>query len=247
VTKTLPIEEILRGIRAGRSLKQIEEALGVSAVDFLEATAADEGLNIRFKAAQAISAYSLGAELMQLARENYEAPQSAVKNNALKLYMDVLQKEMDARNPAVFSGKAPINVSVPIQITTTLDMGGQKTIEGVYDLTASVVHDLETEKLPISAGEATGSEPGRVVGAGAEDIGVLEAPNPFQAALAEAAEPPKTGPRQAGRDKRVGKRAPRRAKGQQQAAAGEVSGEQSRASGAGANKEPAGDAAEASE
>lgn len=142
------IDEILDGIARGRSLKRIESALGVDAGAFLRLTQVDEDIAIKFREARELSTYAIESDIDELVRANDENPVNAAKNAALKLRVDYLTRLLEARNPEVFSGKAPISSTVPIKITTLLDLGGPRQIEGVYALTAEVTKEIDASQVP---------------------------------------------------------------------------------------------------
>lgn len=173
------VDQIIDGIEHGRNLKQIEKALKVDVVEFLRLTQADEAVSLRYNTALAISSFALSAEMTELLRLNVENPVDNTKNVALKLYMERLKHEMESRNPAIFSGKAPITQITPVQIVTLLDMGGQQTLEGVYNLTSEINGEIDASKANLEVEPPGQYTTGEEIPAGNDGLRAL--PQPQQA------------------------------------------------------------------
>jgi hypothetical protein len=103
-----------------------------------------------FLAAQQISAYIMEDQALQAAKAIAEGPGSPQRVAAFRAYIDQLRWSSQKRNPTVFSDKAPVNVTVPIQINTGLDMGDGRgkedpKVEGgenIYALEAKVIKEV---------------------------------------------------------------------------------------------------------
>lgn len=104
-----------------------------------------------------ISSYVLEDLAMQEAKKIASAPGSAQRVSAFRAYIEQLKWSASKRNPKAFSDKAPVNVTVPIQINTGLDMGdGQgkeapkvQGGENVYAIKATVedIEEIDQESL----------------------------------------------------------------------------------------------------
>lgn len=178
--------QLFEGIFLGRTLHDLEKQAGTSIEDLLRAVRDDEDAFQDFKAHREWATYVQESELTTKLRENAENPTSPIKTNALKLYADHLHWAMERANPGHFGGKLDITSMVPLKIVTTLDLGGTKNIEGVYDLTATTTNALAPDEisdstfklLETSAREAPPSSPFHAAVAAADD----------EARIAEAAE-----------------------------------------------------------
>lgn len=106
-----------------------------------------------YAAARELSAYAIEEDALVLARHLAEHPGSAQRVRAFDILLNQLRWSASRRNPRVFSEKGTIQVTVPIQINTSLDMGGpgaEGTPEfpNIFDITATVV---ETPDEPMEA------------------------------------------------------------------------------------------------
>lgn len=102
-----------------------------------------------YNAARAISAYELEDLALQELKTLKDMPGSPQKVAAYRALVDQYRWSAGRRNPTVFSEKAPVNLTVPIQINTTLDLGlgdgaakAPNANTSVYDLTARVPSQL---------------------------------------------------------------------------------------------------------
>lgn len=100
-----------------------------------------------FDAARVLSAFAFEDEALVQMKELKDMPGSPQKVAAYRAYADQLRWSAARRNPTVFSEKAPVNVVVPIQINTTLDMGRGDGAEKKPETTASV-YEMKAE-LPV--------------------------------------------------------------------------------------------------
>lgn len=235
LTTPLP-DTAFEGIILGRTLLQIEKALGIPAERLLALIRLDEGANIAFKEARELSAFVIEDQITDKLAENAENPQSAVKNTALKVWSDHMHWVAERRNAAVYSGKAPVNVTVPIQITTSLDLGHTKSIEGVYELVAESLMDVPKEDIPPAA------LPVSPIEARATPFGGLLADAVVGTPFAEAEkanEPGETGHSEAGRATGVDQEPPVAVAGEQSEAPRQFPAKSPRAPRKRARKEPA--------
>lgn len=98
-------------------------------------------LSRAYSAAREVSAHSLEEEALDLARE-LKNPAGRKKLTpteirALDVALDQLRWSATRRNPKVYSERGSINITVPIQINTSLDLAGPQ-VSDVYQLKANV-------------------------------------------------------------------------------------------------------------
>lgn len=205
------LKTLLDGIRLGRTFHDLEKQVGMSAEQLLLALAHDEDLYLRFKTVRETSAYVIEDEITTKLRDNAEAPESAVKNNALKIWADHMHWAAERRNPAIFSGKAAVNVTVPIQIHTDIDLNQPKNVEGIYELEAihveeTKINDIQDSDPRIELVDAGGTPFSQaILGAALVEVANSEAEE------AQVPRPEETaGPEQAVRHSAVGERQPPR-------------------------------------
>lgn len=96
-----------------------------------------------YAAARELSAYAIEEDALVLARHLAEHPGSAQRVRAFDILLNQLRWSASRRNPRVFSEKGTIQVTVPIQINTSLDMGGvgaegTPDFPNIFDITATV-------------------------------------------------------------------------------------------------------------
>lgn len=227
-------DQLFEGIVLGRTLHQLEKALGIKAERLLSLIRRDEGAALGFKEAREVSAFVIEDEVTEKLRLNAEEPASAVQNNALKLWADHMRWVAERRNAAIYSGKAPVNVSVPIQIVTSLDLGQQKTLEGVYDLTATSITEIPAADIPPEAFDPVAIERGNPF------LGAASSPKSAEAGQKGrkvSQKQGKAGPEQAGRRDGVEKTAGIRRKRDTGAAPSQMEGEVAREKGHRARKD----------
>lgn len=147
-------------IAFGRQLSEIErEAHLPPAAVFMVWVMRSPAIAQAFAQAREASAYMMEDEALRLLRELVADPGDKEKIRAVDLYTQQLWRSIGKRNPGVFSDKAAVNVTVPVQITTSLDMGGDKAGGGsgtkqfpnIYDLDASQVVEVPQAREPETA------------------------------------------------------------------------------------------------
>lgn len=134
------LEQIVQG-------KTLEEAGADSA--FLLRVMQNPTLAIAFKLSREVSAYSLEEEAIARLRRAADDPK-ALKHGeltAIGKLVEQLRWSAEKRNATVFSSKAALNLTVPIQINTSLDMGSDTVssapgIPNIYELKAEVARDI---------------------------------------------------------------------------------------------------------
>lgn len=135
-----------------------------------------------YRAAREASAYSMEDEAIRAARHIKMLPGDSVKVRSYEVFLNHLRWNMARRNPAIFSDKVAANITVPIQINTTLDLGqeggGAPVVESrseVYMLKAEVPGEqngsVDKEAVPgrgredrdVPAGGRAGKRPQRLL------------------------------------------------------------------------------------
>ncbi len=96
---------------------------------------------ISFQAARELSAQSLEEEALGLARTlSGKNDFTTVKVRAIDIALQQLRWSATRRDPSKYGQKAKETITVPIQINTTLDLGGDnRDSQGIYTITAEVV------------------------------------------------------------------------------------------------------------
>ena len=93
-------------------------------------------------AARQLSAQSLEEEALDLSREIRRSQRDGTQVRAYEVALGQLRWSAERRDPAKFGTKAPVNIRIPIQINTTLDMGADAQSaaldKGIYTLDARV-------------------------------------------------------------------------------------------------------------
>lgn len=125
--------------------KTLEEA-GVNTA-FLLRIAKSADLSLVYSKAREMSAFALEEEALGRLRAavvSGNVPATALR--ALDMLVQQLRWSAIKRNPNVYSEKAAVNVTVPIQIHTTLDLGeglstGTKEYPNIYEARAEVVQE----------------------------------------------------------------------------------------------------------
>ena len=96
---------------------------------------------VSYQAARELSAQSLEDEALGLARE-LSGPNNftTVKVRAIDIALQQIRWSATRRDPSKYGQKAKETITVPIQINTTLNLGGDnRDSQGIYTITAEVV------------------------------------------------------------------------------------------------------------
>jgi len=105
-----------------------------------------------FHAAREVSSYIMEDEAIDKLRNMMRKPGSQAEIRLLDLFLNWVKWSTSKRNPKVFSDKAAIDITVPIQINTSLDMAntasGTKDHPNIYELKAQQVQELEPPPDP---------------------------------------------------------------------------------------------------
>lgn len=119
---------------------------------------ADVELQKAYMAARELSAHSMEEEALDIARElRKEGDLSSAKVRAYDVAMNQLRWSASRRNPRVYSERGQLQITVPIQINTSLNLDEgpppeQARTDNVYDvkglieLPASEIHEITKEQ-----------------------------------------------------------------------------------------------------
>ncbi len=133
---------ICEAVAEGKTLVEICKGTGMPhRASFARWVMLYKDVAISYQAARELSAQSLEEEALGLAR-SLSGPNSytTVKVRALDIAMQQLRWSATRRDPSKYGQKAKETITVPIQINTTLDLGGDnRDGQGIYTITAQVV------------------------------------------------------------------------------------------------------------
>ncbi len=101
-----------------------------------------------YREARTLSAISFEEESIDAARAIKDNPGTAQNVRAFDVFMNHLRWVAARRNPQLFSEKAAIKLTVPIQIMTNLDLGG-KTINSDYGKDGNNQYTLEATVVEV--------------------------------------------------------------------------------------------------
>lgn len=112
-----------------------------------------------YAAAREMSAYALEEDALVLGRHLIDHPGNAQRVRAFDLLMNQLRWSAARRNPRVFSERGAVQITVPIQINTDLDLGAGVGEENTreypdifkIDLTAEVITDPGESDIPVTS------------------------------------------------------------------------------------------------
>lgn len=164
--------EVIEQLAFGRTLAEIERDPSFPPRNlFMSWVMRDPALAYAYKRAHEISSFMLEEDALQLLRDLVANPGSPIRVAAVDKLTNHLRWMAGKRNPAVYSEKASVNVTVPIQINTSLDLGkggSDETAPGfpnIYELKAEVVKEVDLpapeEETRAHARKARGEPKGR--------------------------------------------------------------------------------------
>ena len=106
-------------------------------------------VSVAYQAARELSAQSLEDEALGMARELAGKNSfNTVKVRAMDIAMQQIRWSATRRDPSKFGQKAEKTITVPIQIITSLDLGGDnRDTQGIYTITATVTPPTGTDQL----------------------------------------------------------------------------------------------------
>lgn len=146
----------LEAVALGKSLLEIEQDPSLPpAKVFMQWVMLYPDMARHYSIARELSGFMLEEEALYLARYIRLNPaKTALEQKAIELLVNQLRWSAGKRNPGVFSDKAALNVTVPIQINTSLDLGseqksGTKEFPNIYDMTANLDQAVPIEEVPI--------------------------------------------------------------------------------------------------
>ncbi len=143
---------IIERVAEGETLSAICKGDGMpTATTFRRWALSREEVWEAFQAARELKADSLFDEALDLARDIKKEPGGPQRVRAHDIAMNHLRWAAGKLNPQKYSDRSQINVTVPIQINTTLDLGqgqGHTEENSVYDLTATVIAEPGPEPGP---------------------------------------------------------------------------------------------------
>lgn len=98
-----------------------------------------EKLRETYALARELKSHSLFDEALDMARTIRDIPGNAQRVRAFDVAMNHLRWSAGKLNPAVYSEKAATALVVPIQINTTIDLGGaSETDRAIYEIEATI-------------------------------------------------------------------------------------------------------------
>ncbi len=132
---------ICEKVALGKTLTEICEADEMpSRVSFWRWMMLHKDVRAAYQAARELSAQSLEDEALTIARDLKEKNEyTATKVRSLDIAMQQFRWSASRRDPARYGQSAEKSITVPIQINTTLDLGGESGDgQGIYTITAKV-------------------------------------------------------------------------------------------------------------
>lgn len=121
-------------------------------------------VGVAFQAARELSAQALEEEALDMARTLKGPNQfTSIKVRAYDIAMTQLRWSATRRDPAKFGVKAEKTITVPVQINTTLDLGGSDAANalGIYTITAEIKPPTGTDTLTPNPDAVRGIIPSR--------------------------------------------------------------------------------------
>lgn len=154
--------EMCELIADGKTLREICKPGGgfVSYYTFRRWVIAQPELAVAYREARTLSAIQFEEESIDMSREIRGDPGNAQRVRAYDVAMNHMRWVAARRNPQLFSEKAAIKLTVPIQINTNLDLGGSlidqtlgKGGESTYTLEATVQEEvIDVDAKPLLEG-----------------------------------------------------------------------------------------------
>jgi len=149
----LQVEAVLEAVTTGKSLQEIEALPEMPAKEVvIHWLLRNPGLMQRFTQARELSGYTLEDEALSLLRAKAAAPPAKPADlKAVEMLVQQLRWSAEKRNPQVYARQGVMQVTVPIQINTSLDLAqgpgaGTKEHPDIYELQAvAEVPDPEGE------------------------------------------------------------------------------------------------------
>lgn len=148
--------QICERVAEGETLKSICIPKGMPARQtFNRWVVNNSTLDRAYRAARALSAHSIEEEALDMARAIRDMRDAKAQEvRAYEVAMNQMRWSAARRNPAEFSDRASIKLTVPVQINTSIDLAddasamGNPNDPGTYTITATVEHEVEGKALP---------------------------------------------------------------------------------------------------
>ncbi len=141
---------ICEHVASGQTLKEVCTGTGMpNRTSFWRWVMLYKDVAVAYQAARELSAQALEEEALTMARR-LSAPNnfSTVKVRAFDIAMQQLRWSATRRDPSKYGQKAKETITVPIQINTTLDLGGANADgQGIYTIVAEIVPPTGTDVL----------------------------------------------------------------------------------------------------
>lgn len=153
---------IVEQIAEGKLLKDIctSENGMPHVTTFLKWVARVPELAQAYSAAKEISALMFEEEAIDIARASFKSPGTAQKVTAANALINQLRWSAGRRDPKSYGDKAGAQITVPIQINTTLDMGSNSVQQvDMPDIYTIEVEAVEVPK-PVYEKKKGGGQPG---------------------------------------------------------------------------------------
>jgi hypothetical protein len=148
--------QVIERLAVGRSLDEIGAQKGFPSKEtFLIWLIQSPPLAQAFAKAREVSGYALEEEALALLRGLKDEVMTAPKAKAIDMLVQQLRWSAEKRNPSVYSRQNNVNVQIPVQITTSLDLGEMKTGVGtaefpnIYELTTSEWAEKQATEVPV--------------------------------------------------------------------------------------------------
>lgn len=117
-----------------------------------------------FQAARELSSYTLDDEALAMVREIRDEPGSPQRVRAFDVAVNHMRWVAARRNPRVYSERAAMKITVPIQINTSLDLDadrqGEVGKDGQSVYTIKAENTIELPPKDVTAEEAMVGDPG---------------------------------------------------------------------------------------
>lgn len=178
----LQVAAVLEAVTTGKTLTEIESQPEMPSKDIvIHWLLRNPELMQRFTAAREISGYTLEDEALSLLRQ--KAATGAAKPGDLKaieMLVQQLRWSAEKRNPQVYARQGVVQVTVPIQINTSLDLAqgpgaGTKEHPDIYELQAvNVTDDPDADAEGKREGEAGTPAKGRRRKTAAQELYAVE-------------------------------------------------------------------------
>lgn len=142
-------------IALGKSIFEIETEPNMPpAQTFIQWVMVYPGVARAYATARELSGFMLEEEALFVSRQIAKGNYNSVQIKAQEVLLNQLRWSAGKRNPQVFSDKAALKITVPIQINTTLDMGSisdesTEQFPNIYEMTAELEQEVPLDEVPL--------------------------------------------------------------------------------------------------